>query len=596
MPSPSRSTLTDWARNLADKADFATTHRQNEAELRLELDPTIRLAAGSLHGANALFATAERRSSRRGLQRFDNLYGGVVVEWEWAMGVARREHGAQQALDYLAQLRELTGNDTVFTAVVSDGQQWGFLAVDPAEELTLFDPAPISAADHFHWVPNGEGACRLFLELLGSNQKQPITATALRSVFGPNGPSTRTLVTLLTEGLAGRSPDERPDVLYREWRRALDVVYGNLDSTSSDLAKIVGTAYGVPNDRPVGEYLFVLHTYFALIARLFAVELLAIATEDRQHQPSSWSALTPDELLGRLRGLDHGDLPGGLRIDNLFESDVFGWWLVLCEGSADLLEALRATLSRLAEFAFPRAIHGPERATDVLSDLYQSLVPRQLRKRLGEFLTPRWLAEACLMRLRDQGARLAAGRVIDPTCGTGTFLIPVLAERLTQLRRNRQPEEIDAAEVQAVLDSVAGIDINPTAVAAARVNYVLTLGALARVGALTLPIWRADSLLVPDAPPRQGTLADGPLAGREFRELRTSLAKPFRVPPLLSRADRMAAMRHLLDVALQEANEDTGRASLCRDLDALYGPQRPRSRDGTPRHLGERAIRRRGAL
>ena len=75
-----------------------------------------------------------------------------------------------------------------------------------------------------------------------------------------------------------------------------------------------------------------------------------------------------------------------------------------------------------------------EPGTDVLRDLYQRLVPARVRGALGEFLTPPWLAEACLQRLEALGAPLTTGRVLDPTCGTGTFLLPILD---AQARRGR---------------------------------------------------------------------------------------------------------------------------------------------------------------
>ena len=131
-----------------------------------------------------------------------------------------------------------------------------------------------------------------------------------------------------------------------------------------------------------------------------------------------------------------------------------------------------------------------EPGSDVLRDLYQQLLPGRLRGALGEFLTPPWLAAACLRRLEETGAPLASGRVLDPTCGTGTFLLPVLARRLDALRASGA---VTQQSVQAVLDSVAGYDLNPVAVLAARANVVVALGEVAAVGELTLPIHRADA-------------------------------------------------------------------------------------------------------
>ena len=122
-----------------------------------------------------------------------------------------------------------------------------------------------------------------------------------------------------------------------------------------------------------------------------------------------------------------------------------------------------------------------EPGTDVLRDLYQRLVPARVRGALGEFLTPPWLAEACVQRLEELGAPLTTGRVLDPTCGTGTFLLPILKRKLAA-----------GGDVQAVLDSIAGYDLNPVALEAARANFAVALGERFHDG-LRLPLYRADA-------------------------------------------------------------------------------------------------------
>lgn len=559
MPS-----IEDWSDALADRMSDGAAHLTNEEELRLHAQSTIVEAAQELFELDPLKATAERRP-KKGL-RYDNLYGGVVVEYEWNMRRARREHGAQQALDYLAAFRETNGDDSAFTAVVTDGLQWGFLVEDPGASSTLFDVDPATAAERFDWRPNGAPAARRFLELIGAHRKVPLTGAGLRSTFGPSSDVTRRLVKLLLEAIAGRSKGDRSDVLYCEWRRALDVVYGDLDSKVNGLANVVASAYDVRVDREVGEYLFVLHSTFAFIARMTGLEILAIATDDRDLRPTSWLGLPNDDLAQALQDADDGALPGGLEVQNLFEADVFGWWSAILSSDVDLLNAVRDTLGALGQFAFPRVVHGPQVATDVLSELYQSLVPAALRKQLGEFLTPRWLADACLERLVRCGANLATGRLIDPTCGTGTFLVPVLNSRLAKLRRD---ESTTSQDVQLVLNGVAGIDINPVAVIAARVNFVLVLGRLAALGPISLQIWRADSLLVPDAPPAQGLLGD--LAGRTYREITTSLPESFPIPPLLATAARISALRELLESGIRETLDD-GLKLVLDGMEVEFGP------------------------
>ncbi len=547
--------LDQWARRLSDALDRSARTRGNEMELREDVHAVITDAARELYGFESLWTTGERRAGQRGQRRYDRAYGGLVVEWEWNMDSARRRHGAEQALDYLERMRSEVGEDQAFSAVVCDGRHWGFLVVDaPRGQLTLEDvlPEPVPEAQ-FEWRPNSRAACRRFLSLIGTNSKQPVSAPALATSFGPGADPTRKAITLLVEALAGRSRDDRVDTLFGEWGRSLEVVYEDLADPDGELAGVLRKEYGLGGRRPLGELLFCVHTYFALVARLVAIEVLALSIHDQKAQPSLWSSLSDDELRERLEAIDAGQVPATLRVQNLFEGDLFSWYLDVLPGNSDLLDAVRSVLERIGQFAFPRLAFGATRATDVLRDLYQRLLPRKLRKALGEFLTPQWLAEACLERLRIVGAPLAYGRVLDPTCGTGTFLLPVLSSRAGALRVASR--DLTEDDVQALLDDVVGFDLNPVAVIAARVNYVIALGDLASVGELTLPIWRADSILVPDSPTVVSELGAGRLAERPWLALRTSLPDPFPVPPPLAHAQEMPVLRRLLEAAVEEPDQ-----------------------------------------
>lgn len=551
--SPSTGDINAWAERLSDQFAEAATHLHNEMELREHVHQTILDAVKDLHGLDWTASAGERNTAQPGANRsaLDRLYGGVAVEWEWDMGESRREHGADQALQYLHNLRANHRNAEAFTAVVADGKRWGFLNYDPdgQDDADLFstEESPETKAGHFVWVENSPAACRQFLELVGAHKQSPITSRSLTQRFGPNSGIASRLVTVLGQSVTGRTNGDRTDTLYLEWRRVIDVVYGDLERTDSALAIEVQKTYKLPTAHALGESLFVLHTYFALVGRLLAVELLAVAIGERDDAPSSWRGLDDQALLDRLRGLERGDLPGDLEIANLFEADLFSWWADRAGSNTTLLNALRDLLTEMSNLAFPRIAFGPHQSGDVLRDLYQALVPNKLRKALGEFLTPRWLAESGLARLRDNGADLAQGRVLDPTSGTGTWLMPVLGARIRALKEAKG-DEVTVEDVQDLLDSVTAIDLNPVAITATRVNYVLALGNLANIGALTLPVWRADSLIVPELSPHQATM--GPLAGIVCSELETSLDAPFTIPVSLTTASQIAALRRVIEGAL----------------------------------------------
>jgi len=139
---------------------------------------------------------------------------------------------------------------------------------------------------------------------------------------------------------------------------------------------------------------------------------------------------------------------------------------------------------------------------DVLGPLAQQLLPRKVRHLLGQYFTPRWLAEHVL----DQAGYLGRPeqRVLDPTCGSGVFLLAAL--RRIRVRRNQQQQtgarpacrDVRCAlpgPVPEVLQNVVGLELDPAALLAARVNYLLAVADwLSGAETLRLPVLYADVL------------------------------------------------------------------------------------------------------
>jgi type I restriction-modification system DNA methylase subunit len=81
------------------------------------------------------------------------------------------------------------------------------------------------------------------------------------------------------------------------------------------------------------------------------------------------------------------------------EADLFDW--VLEEGGEELVRALALRLSR---FDWSQV------EQDVMKVLYESVIGADTRKRLGEYYTPDWLAEAMVEKVIDKPLDM---RVID---------------------------------------------------------------------------------------------------------------------------------------------------------------------------------------
>ncbi|RLI45848.1 hypothetical protein DRO64_01860 [Candidatus Bathyarchaeota archaeon] len=96
-------------------------------------------------------------------------------------------------------------------------------------------------------------------------------------------------------------------------------------------------------------------------------------------------------------------------------------------------------------------------AEDVFRMLYELLVDEATRKRIGEYFTPIWLAEYLV-----QSFDLKNKVILDPFCGSGTFLVVAFHKKV---EAGENPDE--------AYESIIGFDINPLAVAIARSELVL---------------------------------------------------------------------------------------------------------------------------
>ena len=107
--------------------------------------------------------------------------------------------------------------------------------------------------------------------------------------------------------------------------------------------------------------------------------------------------------------------------------------------------------------------------TRFLGDLYQDL-SEATRKRYALLQTPEFVEEFILDRtltpaIHEFGFREV--RLIDPTCGSGHFLLGGFHRLLAQWQRH-EPGRNPVDMAQKALDAVAGVDLNPFAVAISR--------------------------------------------------------------------------------------------------------------------------------
>ncbi len=91
----------------------------------------------------------------------------------------------------------------------------------------------------------------------------------------------------------------------------------------------------------------------------------------------------------------------------------------------------------------------------------------------ARYYTPDWLAELVISEVGYDGN--SNKRFLDPACGSGTFLVLAM-KRARQYALDNFKNETETLE--GILKNIAGFDLNPLAVLAARTNYLIALGKL----------------------------------------------------------------------------------------------------------------------
>ncbi|MFD4443808.1 BREX-2 system adenine-specific DNA-methyltransferase PglX [Nocardia sp. NPDC058519] len=123
--------------------------------------------------------------------------------------------------------------------------------------------------------------------------------------------------------------------------------------------------------------------------------------------------------------------------------------------------------------------------TRFLGDLYQDL-SEDIRKNYALLQTPEFVEEFILDRTLEPAIRefgYAEIKLIDPTCGSGHFVLGAF-KRLNARWAEDQPTKDRHERIQAALNSVHGVDLNPFAIAIARFRLLVAAMAAANVRSL----------------------------------------------------------------------------------------------------------------
>jgi hypothetical protein len=194
---------------------------------------------------------------------------------------------------------------------------------------------------------------------------------------------------------------------------------------------------------------------------------------------------------------------------NIFEPNVFEWFFEALNDRylpKDLRNNLKDSINAL--FEVMSRLNLLHITTDMFREVYQDILPSEVRKSLGEFYTNDEIVNRVLDAaglnadaIRELYERWRGGDkntiILDPACGSGSFLVNVV-KRIFHSLEGRDLQKVK----EFIENNVIGIDINPFAVEMAKLNLIIAIASeMVKRGGLYIPselrIYWADSLSKP---------------------------------------------------------------------------------------------------
>ncbi|WP_312135580.1 N-6 DNA methylase [Brevundimonas sp.] len=287
----------------------------------------------------------------------------------------------------------------------------------------------------------------------------------------------------------------KTEMLRSEWESLFRLAHEDTSQQSRLLARraALSDIFDFKIDNAALEYLclFSLHTSYAIIIKIMSYKVVSDTMFGTSLQDyKSLLSSDDDTIQAFCAALEEGDLFRQVGVLNLLEGDFFSWYSDKAQWNDDVAASVREILGAISRYEDARNIFAADKAVDLFRHLYEAAIPQVVRGSFGEFYTPLWLAQHVL----ESSGYKAGERVLDPCCGSGTFLIAALKKCRDGINIFDRPQAL-----KTLLSSVVGIDLNPLAVLSARIHYFIYISDLieANTDDIVIPVFLGDASNVP---------------------------------------------------------------------------------------------------
>lgn len=446
----------------------------------------------------ALFSSEKQVDVGDNIGFVDSDYKNIVIEYKHYKRLSNPtelEKDITQLIDYLCS-KELSSYPVLYGFLFDGNQIHAYIkesekAPEKIERYSgTFDVAKLD----------------FFVRCLINYDKKDITPYNIKNDFAiissaKNGkatdnPTVDLLLALLD--IKKQSTNERTSLLFREWEKMFKL--SNDDNGASDDIKkrraALGNIIGKDVSSTKDEYdaIFCLHTVYAILLKLIAIKAVRENNMAVALNFADVSTEDNDKIKAHLVDIENGTTYKKMNILNMSDGDFFSWY-VKEDLTSDFYDAFRKIALMLAKYENFN-IKRLYKTQDFFTKLYEACIPAEVRHSFGEYYTPYWLADAVVSDYLDINSKDGLYRSLDPTCGSGTFVMVNIRKLLSIMDGM---DLTDEEKVKIITTSCYGIDLNPLAVLGARINYLMNIADIYDGSyPIEIPVYLGDSSYMPE--------------------------------------------------------------------------------------------------
>lgn len=394
----------------------------------------------------------------------DNAIGLTVFEYEKDLSNKRLfDHGLEQVKDYSAALINEGADPSEVIGILSDTIKWYAYSVKITDDYTDKEllgaiDMEVKCIDYVDLASNSKDIQDSFIKFIKNyfarNSGIPLNGKSLKTIAGIESP------------------------LYSNTIPFFQKVISEAFSINSDYASIIKSVWSELISFKNDSQTFNLNDYIDEFYLVTLSKLVCVNALEKK------SVLSDDQELVEIIS---GSFFYKLGITNIVEYDYFGW-LSEEKYTLKLLPMLRKMQYELSSLNFLRF-----EAEDIFGGLVAELAQRENRILLGQEYTPTWLASQMVQNVLENYTKEEPLAAIDMYCGSGVFIVELLKKQYKEIEAENNSEQVEK-----IMDSVVGFDIDPLAVMVAKVNWILVnRNYFAHVRKdIHIPIYNADSLFL----------------------------------------------------------------------------------------------------